>query len=78
MNASPLVCRLLIFILVDLFGVFCLALGMVWLMGYRLPLLRFPNHAAEAFACVAGGIVVSILAAAKLLDTVHRRDGNPE
>lgn len=69
--------RLLIFLLADLFGVLCLVLGTVWLVaGYRPPLLRFPDHPAEAVACVAGGIVVSIWAAAKLLTTLRRQGGD--
>ncbi|OQA31553.1 MAG: hypothetical protein BWY57_02315 [Betaproteobacteria bacterium ADurb.Bin341] len=71
---SPLFQRLLIFILADLFGMFCLVLGVVWLVaGYRFPLMRFPNNSSEAFVSVAGGLAVSAWAAVKLLSALRDR-----
>jgi len=73
-NPRPLLQRLLIFILVDLFGMFCLVLGVVWLVsGYRFPLMRFPNNSSEAFVSVAGGLAVSVWAVAKLLSALRSR-----
>lgn len=65
--------RLLLYLAADLFGMFCVVLGALWLINGRPTLLpHTPNSLAEAAALLTGGFAVVLWAAARLLREARR------
>ena len=65
-DRSPL--RLALFIVADLFGVFCIVVGASWFFaGHKTLLPGFPASLVEAVACTAGGMAVMGWAVSNLL-----------
>ncbi len=62
--------RLIPFLLADLFGFFCVALGLAWFAGGTI-LESFPRSTAEA-AAILGGLTVIVWAAGRLLRELGR------
>ena len=53
--------------LIDVFGLSCVGIGASWFAaGKGAILANFPTSTAEAVACTAGGIVVTIWAVARI------------
>lgn len=70
-SKSKFLPRLLAYVLADLFGFACLALGVAWFAGGPGTLLEhFPASTAEAFASAAGGLAVIAWAMTRILQTL--------
>ncbi len=65
--------RLFGYLLVDLFGFLCLALGVAWFAGGDGVLLdSFPRSTAEAVASAGGGLVLMVWAIGGILRELGR------
>lgn len=75
MKAQPrhLRSRLLGYLLADLFGFLCLALGVAWFAGGTGVILdSFPRSTAEALASAGGGLLVMVWAIGRILRELGR------
>jgi len=63
--------RLIPFLLADLFGFLCVALGLAWFAGGTI-LESFPRSTAEAAAAILGGLTVIVWAAGRILRELGR------
>ena len=60
--------RIMLYALVDIFGLTCVALGATWfVIGKGAILASFPGSTAEAVAAIAGGGAVMLWAVARIL-----------
>jgi len=65
--------RLFAYLVADLFGFVCLALGAAWFAGGPGTIIEhFPASNAEALASAAGGLAVIIWAMTRILQTLGR------
>lgn len=65
--------RLLRYLLVDLFGFLCVALGVAWFAGGDGVILdSFPRSTAEAVASTGGGLVLMVWAIGRILRELGR------
>ena len=75
-DRSPL--RLMLFIVADLFGVFCVVIGASWFFAGPKPLLfNFPTSLVEAVTSIVGGMAVMGWAVSNLI-AILRRPQNPQ
>lgn len=62
------------FALLDVFGLSCVGIGASWFAAGKGAILsNFPNSAAEAVACTAGGITVMIWAVGRILREIAKQ-----
>jgi len=72
-DKAPHLPRLLAYLAADLFGFFCLTLGVAWFaVGKGAILDTFPLSNVEALASAAGGLAVIIWAMTRILQTLGR------
>lgn len=65
---SRLMPRILAYSLADLFGLFCVVIGIGGLLDKPMMILAsFPRSTAEAYVCAAGGIVVMLWAMNRIM-----------
>jgi len=70
-DRSPL--RLMLFIVADLFGVFCVVIGASWFFAGPKPLFfNFPTSLVEAVASIVGGMAVMAWAVSNLIVMLRR------
>lgn len=63
-----------LFAMLDVFGLSCVGIGASWFAAGKPAILaHFPNSAAEAVACTAGGIVVMIWAIGRILREIAKQ-----
>ncbi len=66
--------QIFLYALADVFGLACIAIGASWFAGSKGAILaNFPNSAAEAVACTAGGVVVMFWAVARILREIAKQ-----
>ena len=66
--------RIALYALADVFGLSCVAIGASWFVASKPAILaNFPNSAAEAVACTAGGVAVMIWAVARILREIAKQ-----
>ena len=66
--------RIFAYALVDVFGLFCVAIGASWFAaGKGAILANFPTSTVEAVACTAGGVAVMIWAVARILREIAKQ-----
>jgi len=66
--------RILLYAIVDVFGLACVGIGASWFAGRRAQILaNFPTSTAEAVACTAGGVVVMFWAASRILREIAKQ-----
>ena len=66
--------RIFAYALVDVFGLFCVAIGASWFASGRGTILaNFPTSTVEAMACTAGGVAVMIWAVARILREIAKQ-----
>jgi hypothetical protein len=62
------------FAMLDVFGLSCVGIGASWFAAGKGAILsNFPNSAAEAVACTAGGITVMIWAVGRILREIAKQ-----
>ncbi|MBL8467805.1 hypothetical protein [Methyloversatilis discipulorum] len=60
--------RIFLYAMVDVFGLFCVAIGASWFAaGKGAILATFPSSTAEAVACTVGGVVVMLWSVSRIL-----------
>ncbi len=63
-----LTARILMYAVIDMFGLACVAIGASWFAGGKGSLLEsFPNSNAEAVVSTAGGVAVMLWAVTRIL-----------
>jgi len=66
--------RIFAYALVDVFGLFCVAIGASWFpSGKGTILANFPTSTVEALACTVGGVAVMIWAVARILREIAKQ-----
>jgi hypothetical protein len=72
-NTLRLVARIAAYATADLFGLFCLFLGINGLLG-KSPMIidNFPQSTAEAYASAVGGVLVMLWAMSRMLREVRQ------
>ena len=66
--------RIFAYALVDVFGLFCVAIGASWFASGRGTILaNFPTSTVEALACTVGGVAVMIWAVARILREIAKQ-----
>ena len=66
--------RIFAYALVDVFGLFCVAIGASWFASGRGTILaNFPTSTVEAVACTTGGVAVMIWAVARILREIAKQ-----
>ena len=66
--------RIFAYALVDVFGLFCVAIGASWFAsGKGAILANFPTSTVEAVACTVGGVAVMIWAVARILREIAKQ-----
>ena len=67
--------RIFAYALVDVFGLFCVAIGASWFASGRGTILaNFPTSTVEAVACTVGGVAVMIWAVARILREIAKQE----
>jgi hypothetical protein len=70
---SRLMPRILAYSLADLFGLFCVVIGIGGLLDKPMMILaNFPRSTAEAYVCAAGGIVLMLWAMSRMVREVRQ------
>lgn len=65
---------ILVYALVDVFGLSCVGIGASWFAAGKAAILAdFPGSLAEAVACTAGGVAVMIWAVARILREIAKQ-----
>ena len=66
--------RIFLYGMVDVFGLFCVAIGASWFAaGKGAILANFPGSTAEAVACTLGGVVVMLWAVSRILREIAKQ-----
>ncbi len=69
-----LTARILMYGLLDMFGLACVAIGASWFAGSKSLLMsNFPTSTAEAVACTASGATVMFWAVTRILREIARQ-----
>lgn len=70
--------RIAAYALADLFGLFCVILGISGLLGKPgVILANFPRSTAEAYVCAVGGVVVMLWALSRILREMRQLRNPP-